>query len=73
MGVGKSSTCNFLMDVYCEMNGLKFVLANDSFRYGIQVERVTTTVSQREKSSFTLMDTPGTKDFQDELSDYSIQ
>lgn len=55
------------------MQNLKWDKEKDSFSYGKQCIRVTTSVSKKQLGDFTLIDTPGTNDFQSELSDYEIQ
>jgi hypothetical protein len=71
IGVGKSTTNNHIMHSYCKEVGLDHT--KYSFKFGRQCERVTTCVKTQRAGNLILMDTPGTNDFQSELSDYSIQ
>ena len=43
------------------------------FNFGRQCSRVTTSVESREFGDIKVIDTPGTNDFSEELSDYDIQ
>ena len=70
IGVGKSSTNNQIMYMYCQQRGIDHT--KTSFRFGRQVERVTKQCDFRQAGELILMDTPGTNDIQTELSDYTI-
>ena len=60
IGVGKSSTNNQIIYLYCQKNGLDHT--KNSFRFGRQVERVTKGCDYIEVGDMTLLDTPGTND-----------
>lgn len=71
IGVGKSSTNNQIIYLYCSKNGYDH--KDISFKFGRQCERVTTKVKTQRVGKIIIMDTPGTNDFQSELSDAQIQ
>jgi predicted GTPase len=60
IGVGKSSTNNQIIYLYCQAHGLDHT--KNSFRFGRQVERVTKGCDYIEVGDLTLLDTPGTND-----------
>ena len=70
IGTGKSTTCTTLMYLYCKPLGIDH--RQKQFKFGRQTERVTTTVKTIHANDLSIMDTPGTNDFQNELSDYDI-
>ena len=73
IGVGKSTTNNHIIHSYCNSNqDLGLDHTKFSFKFGRQCERVTTSVKTVEVGDLFVMDTPGTNDFQSELSDYTI-
>ena len=58
------------MYLHCFDNNIDHT--NYMFRFGRQSERVTTTVTTKTAGKLSIMDSPGTNDFQNELSDYDI-
>jgi len=70
IGSGKSTTLNFIIERYCQDNGMdhkKYMV-----KYGRSSERVTTEISQMDINRLTVIDSPGTNDIKSELSDYDI-
>ena len=70
IGTGKSTTCCTLSYLYC--TSLNIDYKDKQFKHGRQTERVTTSVKTVHACDLSVMDTPGTNDFQNELSDYEI-